>query len=182
MKNIRSHWLKLIAENLPKKYKGWPRQVSLRMKNDESYWNGYVFSVDDLPIMYNGEDQLAIHIYTRGPIDSQELYDTFFIDIFIDRDYRNEFYSEFVGYPYEGHWNIDTNTGITWVTPERIWEWIYMKIEEIQKTKFEIFVNNDLRKKYDEYSESQWDGHGWTDFITFESFKAIISDLINKEP
>lgn len=76
MKNTHSYWKSLISEATPPKYKYLQKEVSLRMKDDESYWNGQVIHPIDLTFFYDGEDQLAIHYYQYD-----ELIDTIFIDI-----------------------------------------------------------------------------------------------------
>ena len=72
-----THWKNLIKDAKGRRYKGFPIQVSLRNHNED--WNGFDFSANDLPLFYDNEDILCIHIYEHGK-DGQ-LIDTLRIDI-----------------------------------------------------------------------------------------------------
>lgn len=76
MKHTKSYWKNLIRDSSPRKYKYLQKEVSLRMSNDESYWNGHVFLPSELTLYYESEDLLAIHYYRNN-----ELIDTIFVPI-----------------------------------------------------------------------------------------------------
>ena len=73
-------WNKIIQENKPTKFKGYPIQVSLRNTNEE--WNGFDFHPKDLPYFYNGEDTLMITIYKKGfKGEYGDMIDTVFVNL-----------------------------------------------------------------------------------------------------
>ncbi|KKL04810.1 hypothetical protein LCGC14_2612370 [marine sediment metagenome] len=76
MKNTKQYWKELIKANTPLKYKYLQKEVSLRMDDDESYWNGHVFHPSELTFYYDSEDLLGIHYYR-----DDELIDTIFATI-----------------------------------------------------------------------------------------------------
>lgn len=75
MKFTHKFWLALIINNIPKKYKYNKKYVSLRTLNED--WNGFDFNMKDLPLFYNNEPILAVHIYDRD----EQLIDTIMINI-----------------------------------------------------------------------------------------------------